>query len=91
MVHWVDSAASQCRNALPNGLQNRCKAKKICPYLAKNGHCNKRWINMKPDEKCTYQVKPHQRFKQVKEFCQKACNVCGNYDTLKYTIVVYNL
>ena len=88
MAHWVDSAASRCRDALPNGLQKRCNAKKICPYLAKNDHCNKRWISMKPDTKCSYLVKAHQRFKRVKQSCQKACKVCGNDNLLTPKCIV---
>jgi len=85
MAHRDDSAASRCRDALPNGLQKRCNAKKICPYLAKNDHCNKRWISMKPDTKCSYHVKAHQRFKRIKEYCQKACNVCADGNWGKWT------
>jgi len=75
MIHWSESTNSKCRDKLPNGL--RCRAKAICPRLAKKGLCKQKWITLKPDKKCLYNVKRQAHFKSVKKFCQKSC-VCGS-------------
>ena len=77
MVNWIDLVDSNSHDKLPNGM--RCKAKDVCPRLARQGNCGKRWIALKPDKKCPYNVKPHQKYKKVKEFCKKSCEGKQNF------------
>ena len=77
MIHWSESANSKCIDKKPDGL--RCKTKAICKDLAKRGDCEQKWMNVKPDKKCSYAVKETQRWSSVKKFCKKSCKVCGKH------------
>ena len=88
MIHWSESTNSKCRDKLPNGL--RCRAKDICPRLAKKGLCKQKWIALKPDKKCLYNVKRQAQFKSVKKFCKKSC-VCGKHDLDNHSEKQYRL
>ena len=88
MIHWSEPTNSKCRDKLPNGL--RCRAKDICPRLAKKGLCKQKWIALKPDKKCLYNVKRQAQFKSVKKFCKKSC-VCGKHDLNNYSEKQYRL
>ena len=79
MIHWSESAQSKCRDKKPDGL--RCfPTTEICEHLKKKGDCKQKWINLKPDKKCSYTVKDTLRWKSVEQYCKKSCKVCGKHD-----------
>lgn len=90
MIHWANSAASECLNELPDGIPKRCKAKDVCPFLARKGKCNKQWKDLEPiyhpirDKYCTFsELDGVTRMMKVRKFCEKSCKVCvdGNWSS----------
>ena len=90
MIHWANSAASECLNELPDGIPKRCKAKDVCPFLARKGKCNKQWKDLEPiyhpirDKYCTFsELDGVTRMMKVRKFCEKSCKVCGMINIIK--------